>query len=67
MGTQLIPENASVDILSVVSAAQEAEISTLSQYVLYNTTIQLALSALYTRGEIAPVFQENRLLWGQLQ
>ncbi len=58
---------ASVDILSAVSTAQEAEISTLSQYVLYNTTIQSALSALYTRGEIAPVFQENRLLWRRSQ
>src|SRR6266550_595268 len=58
---------ASVDILSVVSTAQEAEISTLSQYVLYNTKIQSDLSALYTRGEIAPVFQENRLLWRRSQ
>jgi len=50
-------------ILSAVSLAQGAEINTLSQYVLYNTTIQSTLSTLYARGEIAPVFQENQLLW----
>ncbi|HEX6482780.1 MAG TPA: MBL fold metallo-hydrolase [Ktedonobacteraceae bacterium] len=50
-------------ILSAVSEAQGTEISTLSQYVLYNTTVQSTLSTLYTRGEISPVFRENQLLW----
>lgn len=58
---------ASSDILSAISSAQGAEISALPQYVLYNTTMQSALSTLYTRGEIAPVFQENRLLWRRLK
>ena len=57
----------SSDILSAISSAQGAEISALPQYVLYNTTVQSALSTLYTRGEIAPVFQENRLLWRRLE
>jgi glyoxylase-like metal-dependent hydrolase (beta-lactamase superfamily II) len=55
------------DILSAISSAQGAEISALPQYVLYNTTVQSTLSTLYTRGEIAPVFQENRLLWRRLK
>ncbi|HZU68180.1 MAG TPA: MBL fold metallo-hydrolase [Ktedonobacteraceae bacterium] len=54
-------------ILSSVATALGAEISTLSQYVLYNTTLQSALSTLYTANEIAPVFQENQLLWRRLQ
>lgn len=58
---------ASSDILSAISSAQGAEIAALPQYVLYNTTMQSALSTLYTRGEIAPVFQENRLLWRRLK
>lgn len=51
------------EILSAVAQAQGASISTLSQQVLYQTTVQSALSALYTRGEIHQLFQENRLLW----
>lgn len=54
-------------ILSAVSMAQGAEISTLSQYVLYNTTVQSTLSTLYARGEICPVFRENQLLWQRVQ
>ena len=54
-------------ILSAVSLAQGADISTLSQYVLYNTTVQSTLSTLYTRGEISPVFRENQLLWQRVQ
>ncbi len=55
------------DILRAVSTALGAEIATLSQYVLYNTTVQSTLSTLYTRNEIAPVFRENQLLWRRLQ
>src|SRR5579885_589904 len=53
--------------LNSVATALGTEISTLSQYVLYNTTLQSALSTLYTANEIAPVFQENQLLWRRLQ
>jgi glyoxylase-like metal-dependent hydrolase (beta-lactamase superfamily II) len=53
----------SVDILSAVASSQEATITALSQHVLYNTTVQSALSTLYARGEIHPLFQENRLMW----
>src|SRR5229473_4376246 len=51
------------DILSSVANAQGATISALSQYVLYNTTIQSALSTLYARGEILPIFRDNHLVW----
>jgi hypothetical protein len=51
------------DILSAVASAQGATINALSQYVLCQTTVQSALSTLYTRGEIYPLFQHNRLLW----
>ena len=51
------------DLLSVVASALGAQIQTLAQYVLYNTTVQSALSVLYTRGEIQPHFQENFLSW----
>lgn len=51
------------DILSVVATALGAQIQTLPQYVLYNTTVQSALSVLYTRGEIQPHFQANSLSW----
>lgn len=51
------------DILSVVATALGAQIQTLPQYVLYNTTVQSALSVLYTRGEIQPHFQANFLSW----
>lgn len=51
------------DILSAVAQAQRAPIQTFPQYVLYNTTVQSALSTLYRRGEISPIFQEDSLLW----
>src|SRR5437868_5633160 len=51
------------DVLSIVARAQGATITALPQYVLYNTTIQAALSALYARGEIYPQFQDNYLVW----
>jgi glyoxylase-like metal-dependent hydrolase (beta-lactamase superfamily II) len=51
------------DVLSAVADAQGATISALPQYVLYQTTVQSALSTLYARGELAPSFQENRLVW----
>jgi glyoxylase-like metal-dependent hydrolase (beta-lactamase superfamily II) len=51
------------DILSSVANAQGASIRALSQYVLYNTTIQSALSTLYAGGEIVPIFRDNHLAW----
>ena len=51
------------DILSTVAHAQGAHIHTFSQYVLYNTTVQSALSTLYKRGEVSPIFHENTLAW----
>src|SRR3989440_1511651 len=51
------------EMLSVVAYAQGAEINALPQYVLYNTTVQSALSTLYSRGEISPLFQNNALTW----
>ncbi len=51
------------ELLSVVATALGAQIQTLPQYVLYNTTVQSALSTLYTRGEIQPHFQGNLLAW----
>lgn len=51
------------DMLSAVVKAQGATITTLSQHVLYQTTIQSGLSTLYTRGEIHPLFRDNLLLW----
>ncbi|HEU5228122.1 MAG TPA: MBL fold metallo-hydrolase [Ktedonobacteraceae bacterium] len=56
------PRTAS-DILSAVATAEGAAINTLSQYVLYQTTIQSALSMLYMQEEIHPIFQDNRLQW----
>lgn len=50
-------------IFSAVTTALGAQIQTLPQYVLYNTTVQSALSTLYTRGELQPDFQENVLGW----
>ena len=55
------------DVLSSVTSAHNATITTLSQYVLYNTTIQAALSALYAQAEIQPIFQDNYLLWQRMQ
>jgi len=54
------------DIFRAVADAQGAQVQALSQYVLYNTTVQSGLSTLYGRGEIAPVFEQNRLLWRAL-
>ena len=56
-----------VDVLSAVASAQGATITALPQYVLYTTTVQAALSALYARGEIYPRFQENSLVWHRAQ
>jgi glyoxylase-like metal-dependent hydrolase (beta-lactamase superfamily II) len=50
-------------LLSAVADAQGATINTLAQYVLYQTTIQAVISALYARGEIYPLFQQNTLTW----
>ena len=55
------------DVLSSVAAIHNASISTLSQHALYNTTIQAALSALYTQNVIHPIFLDNRLLWQRMQ
>jgi glyoxylase-like metal-dependent hydrolase (beta-lactamase superfamily II) len=53
------------DILSAVAGAQGVTINALSQHVLYQTTIQSALSTLYTREEVYPLFQDNFLLWNR--
>jgi glyoxylase-like metal-dependent hydrolase (beta-lactamase superfamily II) len=53
-------------LLRAVTVAQAARIEALSQYVLYNTTVQSALSTLYGRGEIAPRFADNVLLWHRI-
>lgn len=60
------PRNAS-DVLSSVATMHSASITTLSQHSLYNTTVQAALSALYTQDVIRPIFQDNRLLWQRTQ
>lgn len=54
-------------VFSEVAYAQEVTIQAMSQYVLCQTTVQSALSTLYTWGEIAPVFQDNMLLWKRVQ
>ncbi|HEY3993188.1 MAG TPA: MBL fold metallo-hydrolase [Ktedonobacteraceae bacterium] len=51
------------DVLQVVTRALGVDISTLSQYVLCNTTVQAALSALYARDEVCPLIRENNLIW----
>ena len=51
------------DLLRTVADAQRVNIETLSQYVLCNTTVQSAVSTLYMRGEINPLFQHNFLAW----
>lgn len=51
------------DVLRAVAESQSATITSLSQHVLYTTTVQAALSALYTRGEVHPLFADNTLLW----
>jgi len=51
------------DILRIVANAQGVQIQALPQYVLYNTTVQAALSTLSAQGEISPHFQDNSLAW----
>jgi len=51
------------DILRIVANAQGVQIQALPQYVLYNTTVQAALSTLSAQGEIYPLFQDNSLAW----
>jgi glyoxylase-like metal-dependent hydrolase (beta-lactamase superfamily II) len=55
------------DVLSSVAAKHGASITSISQHVLYNTTVQAALSTLYTQNTIQPIFQDNRLLWQRVQ
>lgn len=55
------------DVLSFVAAKHGASITTLSQHALYNTTVQAALSTLYTQNIIQPVFRDNRLMWQRTQ
>jgi hypothetical protein len=50
-------------VLQAVAGAQGVDISTLPQYVLYNTTVQAASGALYARGEVHPLIRENNLTW----
>ena len=50
-------------ILRAVADARRATITSLSQHSLYTTTVQSALSTLYTRGEVHPLFEGNFLLW----
>lgn len=61
-----LPLSAS-DVLSFVATKVGASITTLSQHALYNTTVQAALSTLYTQNIIQPVFQDNRLMWQRTQ
>jgi glyoxylase-like metal-dependent hydrolase (beta-lactamase superfamily II) len=51
------------DLLRIVANAQGVQIQALPQYVLYNTTVQAALSTLSAQGEISPLFQDNSLAW----
>ena len=55
------------DVLSFVAAKHGASISSISQHALYSTTVQAALSALYTQNMIQPVFLDNHLLWQRVQ
>ena len=55
------------EVLKIVADAQGVQIQALPQYVLYNTTVQSALSTLYQRGEIYPLFQDNSLAWSRSQ
>ena len=55
------------DVLSSVAAIHGATITALPQHALYNTTVQAALSALYTQDVIHPIFQDNCLLWQRTQ
>jgi glyoxylase-like metal-dependent hydrolase (beta-lactamase superfamily II) len=56
----------SADVLAAVATLQGATINALSQYVLYQTTVQSALSTLYTHSELRLSFQENSLLWSRV-
>ena len=55
------------DVLGSVAAAHGATITALPQHALYTATVQAALSALYTQGEIQPIFKDNCLLWQRVQ
>jgi len=55
------------DVLSFVAAKLGASITSISQHALYNTTVQAALSALYTQNVIQPIFLNNCLLWQRVQ
>lgn len=55
------------DVLGSLATAFGATITALPQHALYNTTVQAALSALYTHGEIQPIFKDNCLLWQRVQ
>ena len=59
--------HSSSTVLCSVAGAHGATITALPQHALYNTTVQAALSALYARGEIQPVFKDNCLLWQRVQ
>jgi len=50
-------------VLRAVAKSQGASITSLPQHALYTTTVQAALSALYARGEVRPLFEDNFLLW----
>lgn len=54
---------AATAIFGDVLDAQRVKISTLSQYVLCQTTVQSAFSTLAARGEISPFLQDNHLMW----
>lgn len=55
----------SADLLRTVADAQGLTLNSLSSYVLCQTTVQSALSTLYARGELHPLFQQNQLLWSR--
>lgn len=55
------------DVLSSVATTYGASITTISQHALYTTTVQAALSALYSQNLIQPIFQDNHLLWKRTQ
>jgi glyoxylase-like metal-dependent hydrolase (beta-lactamase superfamily II) len=55
------------DVLRSVATAHGATITSLPQHALYKTTVQAALSALYTQGGIQPVFKDNCLYWQRVQ
>lgn len=55
--------HATADLLAMVADAQGLTLNTLASYVLSQTTVQSAVSMLYTSGELFPLFQQNQLLW----